>query len=100
MKRRVYTLGGEVRKYGKGGPMGLKLTGVLIQIFILWWVGKLASRLRTVVVLQKMNDRYVDGNNIAAEVTRPGLKYRDEQVVMDNTSIGKGEKMASDERTM
>ena len=47
-----------------------------------------------------MTERYVGDTNIATEATRPGLKYRDGQVVMDDTSIEKDENLAPDERTM
>ena len=100
MKSHVYTFDGEITKQIKGGPIGLKLTGVLAQIFMLWWDGELASRLRTFSIVQKMNERSVDDINIAAEAKRPGLKYRDGQVVMDDTSIEEDEKLALDERRM
>ena len=100
MKNYVYTFDGKVRKRSKGVPIGLKLMGVLAQIFMLWWNGELASRLRTFGIVLKMYERYVDDINIAAKATRPGLKYRDVQVIMEDVSIEEDEKLAPDERTM
>jgi len=36
MKNHVDTFDNEIRKQTKGGPIGLKLTGVLAQIFMIW----------------------------------------------------------------
>ena len=37
MKNHVYTFNNEIKKQAKGGPIGLKLTGALAQIFMIWW---------------------------------------------------------------
>ena len=100
IKNHVYTFDGEIRKQKRGGPIGVKLTGVLAQIFMLWWDEELTSRLNAFKIHQKMSERYVDDINIAAQPTRPGLKYRDGQVVMDDTQVEEDRKVAPDERTM
>ncbi len=100
MKHHVYTFDSEIRKQKRGGPIGVKLTGVLAQIFMLWWDEELTSRLNAFKIHQKMSERYVDDINIAAQPTRPGLKFRDGQVVMDDTQVEEDRKVAPDERTM
>ena len=37
MKNHVYSFDGKMRKQSKGGPIGLDLTGDLMQIFMMWW---------------------------------------------------------------
>ena len=44
MKNHVYTFDGQIRKQIRGGPIGLKLTGVLAQIFMIWWDGEFTRR--------------------------------------------------------
>ena len=46
MKNHVYTFNNEIRKQTKGGPIALKLTGVLAQIFMIWWDQEFAEGLR------------------------------------------------------
>ena len=69
MKNHVYTFDGEIRKQVKGGLIGLKLTGVLAQIFMIWWDGEFARRLEILGIVQRMNERYVDDINMAVEAT-------------------------------
>ncbi|KAL9979769.1 hypothetical protein ACROYT_G017480 [Oculina patagonica] len=97
MKNHVYTFNNEIKK---GGPIGLKLTGVLAQIFMIWWDREFACRLKDVGIVQKMNLRYVDDITVAAKATVPGLRYVEGKIVMDTTKVEEVEKRASDERTM
>ena len=73
MKNHVYMFNNEIKKQMKGGPIGLKLTGVLAQIFMIWWDREFARKLKEVGIEQRMNQRYVDDINIAAKATVPGL---------------------------
>ncbi|KAL9976409.1 hypothetical protein ACROYT_G013708 [Oculina patagonica] len=100
MKNHVYTFNNEIKKQTKGGPIGLKLTGVLAQIFMIWWDREFACRLKVVGIVQKMNLRYVDDINVAAKATVPGLRYVEGKIVMDTTKVEEDEKRTSDERTM
>lgn len=96
----MYTLHGSIRKQGGGGPIGLKLTGVIAQVFMLWWDEELAGRLRTFGVVQKMNDRYVDDTNIVAKVAKPELRYRDGQVIMEECFEEEDKNLSPHQRTM
>ena len=58
------------QKASEPGPIGLKLTEVLAQIFI-WWDSEFANR------LEKMNERYVDDINMAVQATKPGQGRQD-----------------------
>ena len=37
LKTHVYEFAGEIRRQKKGGPIGMELTGVVAQIFMVWW---------------------------------------------------------------
>ena len=65
MKNHVFTFNNEIRKQTKGGPIGLKLTGVLAQIFMIWWDKEFAARLDEMAIVVRMNKRYVDDINMA-----------------------------------
>ena len=65
MKNHVFTFNNEIRKQTKGGPIGLKLTGVLVQIFMIWWVKEFAARLDEMAIVVRMNKCYVDDINMA-----------------------------------
>ena len=51
-------------------------------------------------VIQRLNERYVDDINIAAEATTPGLKYKNGQSCVDQSMIREEERVEDDERTM
>ena len=67
MKNHVHTFDNEIRKQTKGGPTGLKLTGVLAQIFHIWWDKEFAARLCNMNMVMTMNQRYVDDINLAVQ---------------------------------
>ena len=77
MKNHVSTINNEIRKQTKGGPIGLKLTGVLAQMFMIWWGKEFAARLDEMAIVAKMNKRYVDDINTAIQATPVGMRYKD-----------------------
>jgi len=101
MKNHLYTFDNEIRKQTKGGPIGLKLTGVLAQSFMIWWDKEFAARLDEMSVVVRMNKRYVDDINLAVQATPPGLRYKNGQTYVDESSVTEdGRRVGSDERTM
>ena len=100
MKNHLYTFDNEIRKQTKGGPIGLKLTGVLAQIFMMWWGKEFAARLDEMSVVVRMNKRYVDDINLAVQATPPGMRYENGQTYVDESSIIEDGRVSSDERTM
>jgi len=79
MKNHVYTFDNEIRKQTRGGPIGLKLTGVLAQIFMIWWDKEFAARLDEMSIVVRMNKRYVDDINLTVQSTPPGMRYKNGQ---------------------
>ena len=100
MKNHVYTFDNEVRKQTKGGPIGLKLTGVLAQIFMIWWDNEFAARLCKMNIAARMNKRYVDDINLAVQATPPGTRYRNVETYEDESAVAEDERVSNDERTM
>ena len=100
MKNHLYTFDNEIRKQTKGGPIGLKLTGVLAQIFMMWWDKEFAARLDEMSVVVRMNKRYVDDINLAVQATPPGMRYENGQTYVDESAIIEDGRVSSDERTM
>ena len=37
MENHLYTFDGQIKLQSKGGPIGLQLTGVFAQLFMVWW---------------------------------------------------------------
>ena len=66
---------------------------------MMWWDREFSRRLLQVGVIQRLNERYVDDINIAAEATTPGLKYKNGQSYVDQSMIREEEKVEDDERT-
>ena len=82
------------------GPIGLKLTGVLAQIFMIWWDKEFAARLDEMSIVVTMNKRYLDDINLAVQATPPGMRYKNGQTYVDESSITEAGRVSSDERTM
>jgi len=100
MKNHVYTFDNEIRKQTKGVPIGLKSTGVLAQIFMIWLDKEFAARLDEMSIVVRMNKRYVDDINLAVQATPPGIRYKNGQTYVDESSVTENGRVSSDERTM
>jgi len=77
MKNHVYTFNGSVYRQMKGGPIGLELTGVLAQIFMVWWDRRLKIMARTMGLQLQMYKRYVDDINIVMNIPELGSRFID-----------------------
>ena len=67
---------------------------------MIWWDREFARKLKGVGIEQRMNQRYVDDINIAANSTVLGVRYVEGKIIMDTTKVVEDEKRAPDERTM
>ena len=98
MKNHVFTFDNEIRKQTKGGPIGLKLIGVLAQIFIIWWAKEFAERLEEMAIVMKTNKRYVD--DMVVQATPLGMRNKDGKTYVDERSLAADEGISKDEMTM
>ena len=78
----------------------MELTGVIAQVFMVWWDRELRQRLDGISLLPKMHQRYVDDTNLAAMETEVGARYDGEQLVVNETTAEEDEGVPPDERTM
>ena len=78
----------------------MELTGVIAQVFMVWWDRELRRRLDEIHFQMKMHQRYVDDTNVAAKETPVGARYDGERLQINETTIAEDEGVAPDERTM
>ena len=82
------------------GPIGLELTGVLAQLFMVWWDRELGDRLARIGLKLWTYKRYVDDiNNI---MTPPKLEVRfdGDKLIEDEKSVEENRALDADKRTM
>jgi hypothetical protein len=68
MKNHVYTFNEVIYRQVKGGPIGLELTGVLAQVFMVWWDRQFKNEANDIGLRIHMYKRYVDDINIVMSV--------------------------------
>ena len=100
LRTHVYEFAGTLKLQKTGGPIGMELTGVIAQVFMVWWDRELRQRLDEVNLLPKMHQRYVDDTNLAAMETEVGARYDGEQLVVNETTAAEDDGVPPDERTM
>ena len=83
MKNYVYKFDGTVRKQAKGGAIGLELTGVLAQIFMVWWDRELKARVERLGIPLYMYKRYVEDINVIVGAVEPGAKIAGGMLTID-----------------
>ena len=100
METHVYEFVEEIRRQRKGGAIGMEITGVVAQIFMVWWDRELRRRLEEVNIRLKMHERYVDDSNILTKQTEVGARYDGVKLVITEESIQEDQGIPEDERTM
>ena len=100
METHTYEFANEIRRQRKGGAIGMELTGVVAQIFMVWWDKEFIRKLQEVDIRLKLHERYVDDTNLAGKQTEIGARYDGEGIVITRESMNEDEGMPNDERTM
>ena len=57
----------------------MKLTGVVAQIFMVWWDKEFEKKLQDVNKQLKLHERYVDDTNLVGKQTEPGARLTQTQ---------------------
>ena len=100
MQNHIYTFADEIKLQSRGGPIGLQLTGVLAQLFMVWWDRQLERRMGELGLDQRMYKRYVDDVNVIMTETTPGLRFNGDRLVSSEDSIEEDRGVEADERAM
>ena len=100
LRTHVYEFAGALKLQKEGGPIGMELTGVIAQVFMVWWDRELRQRLDRINLLPKMHQRYVDDTNLTAIETEVGARYDGTQLQINENTAAEDEGVPPDERTM
>ena len=100
LETHTYDFAGEIRRQKEGGAIGMELTGVVAQIFMVWWDKQLVEKLQEVNVDLRLHERYVDDTNVAMEQTQVGARYEGGRMVVTEETIREDEGIPDDKRTM
>ena len=100
MSNHVYMFDGKMHHQQSGGSIGLELTGNIAQVFMIWWDRAFRSRLSDTGILVRLNKRYVDDVNVAADEVPLGTRYENGQLVVKEEEVGSDSLIPSDKRTM
>ena len=100
METHTYEFAGEIRRQKEGGAIGMELTGVVAQVFLVWWDRQLRRKLAEVNFNLKLHKRYIDDTNVAGPETPIGARYDGQQLVVTEESIMEDRELAKDRRTM
>ena len=100
LETHTYEFANEIRRQRKGGAIGMELTGVVAQIFMVWWDGQLNGKLRELNIRLKLHERYIDDTNIINKQTPVGARFNGGHIVTTEESVAEDEGVPNDERTM
>ena len=100
LQTHTYEFAGNLKLQKKGGPIGMELTGVVAQVFMVWWDRQLKQRLHNIGFEMKMHQRYVDDTNVVVKETPVGARYNGEELVVNDSTIAEDEGIPPDKRTM
>ena len=78
----------------------MEITGVVAQVFMVWWDRRLRERLDVINIQLPLHKRYVDDTNLAAQKTEIGARYDGERLQFTEESRIEDEGLEDDKRTM
>ena len=102
MKNHLYTFDHKIKLQLKGGPIGLELTGVLAQLFMVWWDRQFKTKMDENGLRLRMYKRYVDDVNVVINAPRAGLKFVESEgkVIQDESVAEQEQDIKADKRCM
>ena len=100
LETNTYDFAGEIRRQKEGGAIGMEITGVVAQIFMVWWDRQLRQKLDEVNIQLNLHERYVDDTNVVTKQTPIGARYDGEQIVITEATVNEDDGIPHDERTM
>ena len=100
LETHTYDFAGEIRRQKEGGAIGMEITGVVAQIFMVWWDRQLTHKLEEVNIQLNLHERYVDDTNVVTKQTPLGARYDGGRIAITEAAATEDEGIQDDERTM
>ena len=104
MGHHTYSLADQTRLQGRGGPIGLKLSGAIAKVYMIWWCRRFTETLQGATVTlpsfqQHLLKVYVDDGLQVCEELPPGSRYVDGQVMVVEEEVEADQLLPGDQRT-
>ena len=87
MENHMYTFNNKIRLQSRGSPIGLELTGVLAQLFMVWWDRQFAKKVEDNGLTLRVYKRYVDDINVIMNAPSSGLRFVEGKVIQDEQDM-------------
>ena len=100
LRSHTYEFAGQIKRQSRGGPIGMELTGVVAQVFMVWWDRQFKERLRQVRKQLKIHKRYIDDSNVVTPAIEKGIRYDGDKLVVSEQTFREDEGIPADKRTM
>ena len=100
LKTHTYKFNGITKVQTSGGPIGMEITGVIAQIFMVWWDERLKQIAEDIGLEIILYERYVDDINVIMKRTEKGQRYEGEELIQNEETKRDDEGIMEDERTM
>ena len=98
----MYRIGNKFYLQGDEGPIGLKATGSVARLIMIWWDRKFLTLMSTLGIIIYLYLRYIDDINVAVKSLPPGTYYdsRTRQLQVDCDKVESDMSTPCDVRTM
>ena len=100
MNNHIFEFDGIVYLQENEGSTGVRLSGMLAEIVMIFWCQELSKRLEKAGIVNDLIPRFVDDNTPLPTVIPPGMRLVDGELRLDTNLVKEDEKVQGDERTM
>ena len=100
MNNHIFMFDGQIYIQENEGGTGVRLTGILAEVVMIFWTEELSKRLTKIGVVNELISRFVDDMTILPTVIPAGWKVVDNKLVFDEDSVETDMTVEDDARTM
>lgn len=100
MKNHMYTFNNEIKLQARGGPIGLELTGVLAQLFMVWWDRQFVNKVEDNGLKLRVYKKHVDDINVIMDTPSSALRFVEGEVIQDEHVAELEQDIETDRRSM
>ena len=100
LESHIYKFGNEIRRQKEGGPIGLSLTGVIAECYMVNWDKQFLKKLKELGIDPVIYERFKDDITIVVESIEAGTKYENNTLEIDLKKKVDDEGKSEEEITM
>ena len=100
MNNHIFMYGNDIIIQKNESSIGVRLTGVLAELFMLIWCGELKEKLSHAGIVNKVLNRFVDDLTMIQQIIPEGMRLINGKIIFKEDKVDEDKLVPGDKRTM